>query len=71
MNQESSAVVFLAVFLELLNFLEFLTSPVGLTIIFGLGLFWSCEYLLGLELVVAATIAGVASTQLYYWLIWE
>lgn len=66
MNQGSTALIFLAGLLELLDFLEFLSSPIGRVGMFGLGLCWGYQYLFELNLAIAAVLAGLVSVQLYH-----
>lgn len=68
MSQGNTAAILLAGLLGLLKFLEFLTSPVGCAAMFGLALFWGCQFVFELHLVISALLAGLASTQLYLWL---
>lgn len=65
MSQGSTAVLLLAGLLGLLEFLEFFTSPVGCAAMFGLALFWGYQFVFGLHLAISASLAGLASTQLY------
>lgn len=54
----------LAGFLGLLEFLEFLSSPLGLTALSSLGLFWSSQWV-GCDSAIAALFAGSLGLILY------
>lgn len=61
----SSAMTLLAGFLGILEFLEFVVSPVGLVAIFGTVLFWTCQSLMEWNSAIAACISATISLQLY------
>lgn len=67
-SQDITSVLLLAGLLRLLEFLEFLTSPIGYVAMFGLALFWGCQFVFELYPAISALLAGLASAQLYLWL---
>ncbi|MGP1385774.1 MAG: hypothetical protein ACTS2F_19605 [Thainema sp.] len=61
----SSAMTLLAGFLGILEFLEFVVSPVGLVTLFGVVLFWTCQSLMEWNSAIAACLSATMSLQLY------
>jgi len=68
MSQDSTSILLLAGLLGLLEFLEFLNSPIGYVAMFCLALFWSYQFAFELYPAISALLAGLASTQFYLWL---
>ncbi|MBD0269830.1 MAG: hypothetical protein ICV77_16245 [Cyanobacteria bacterium Co-bin8] len=58
--------VWLAALLEILAFLEFLTSALGLSLVLWSGLYYGLSLGLQLDLMQAATLAGVVALILYF-----
>ncbi|MBD2257524.1 hypothetical protein [Pseudanabaena sp. FACHB-2040] len=58
--------VWLAALLEILAFLEFLTSALGLSLMLWSGLYYGLSLGLQLDLMQAATLAGVVALIFYF-----
>jgi hypothetical protein len=61
----SSAMVFLSGLLGLLEFLEFIASPVGLAAISGIMLGWALQLLCHWSSAIAMTVSASFSLQIY------